>query len=329
MRKLVLSATAILAITLFVASTAVADRDAIVRFATLPPHQPGNPEGIAADPAGNIYAASFDFSGNNVIYVFSRAGHLADTIPLGGHVPLGMQWGPDGKLYVADFGNGSVLQLAPPSHAVMRTYAICAAEAHATPSTCGLNAIAFKGGVLYASDSFGGRIFTLDTTSGASAPWITDDELRPGAHGFPPFGANGLAFDTDGNLYVANTADDRILKITAAKVITHFTESINGADGIAFDTAGRLWVCANQENVLYVLNAAGRVVDIRGSFDGVGKDGAPRGLLFPASIVQSRGSMYVTNTALGFRHFFVDEPAGGPTVFTISRVPLGKDRGGD
>ena len=141
----------------------------------------------------------------------------------------------------------------------------------------------------------------------------------------PGFRREGLAFDAGGNLYVANTADDRILKITPAKVITHFTESINGADGIAFDTVGRLWVCANQENVLYVLDGAGRVVDIRGSFEGIGKDGAPRGLLFPASIVQSRGSMYVTNTDLGFRHFFVDEPAGGPTVFTISRVPLGKD----
>ena len=42
------------------------------------------------------------------------------------------------------------------------------------------------------------------------------------------------------------------------------------------------------------------------------------------SIVQSGDSMYVTNTALDFRHHFAGERP--VTKFTISRVPLGKDR---
>src|SRR5437867_2261394 len=83
------------------AQPATADRG-VKRFATLPAGQPGHPEGIAADAAGNIYAASFDSSGNNRVYVFGRNGQLKDTIDLTGHVPLGMQFGPDAKLYVAD-----------------------------------------------------------------------------------------------------------------------------------------------------------------------------------------------------------------------------------
>jgi sugar lactone lactonase YvrE len=324
MRKLI-ALVAVFALAAFIADShaATADRG-VSRFATLPEGQPGHPEGIAADAAGNIYAASLDFSGTNNIYVFGSNGRLKDTIALNGHVPLGMQFGPDGKLYVADFGNGAVLQLAPPGHAITRTYLVCAGGG----TTCGLNAIAFDGsGLLYVSDSFGGNIFTLDRSTGAVATYIQDEQLRPAPapHGFPGFGANGLAFKgTD--LYVANTADDRILKISAAKTITSFTESINGADGIAWDSAGRLWVCANQENVLYVLNGAGKVLDIIGGFEGV-RDGTPEGLLFPASPVESQGSIYVTNTALDFRHFFADEEP--ITGFTLSRVRLNPSLGND
>ncbi|HEY8824862.1 MAG TPA: NHL repeat-containing protein [Candidatus Limnocylindria bacterium] len=322
MRKLLaLVAVFALAALLTDSAPAAADRG-VSRFATLPENQPGHPEGIAADAAGNIYAASFDFSGVNSIYVFGPNGRLEDTIALNGHVPLGMQFGPDGKLYVADFGNGAVLQLAPPSHAITRTYPVCTGGG----TTCGLNGITFDAaGLLYVSDSFGGNIFTVNTTSGTVGLYVHHDLLTPGNHGFPGFGANGISFrGTD--LYVANTADDRILKISASKVVTTFTESINGADGIAWDSAGRLWVCANQENVLYVLNTEGRVLDIIGGFEGI-KDGTPQGLLFPASVVQSRGSIYVTNTALDFRHFFADETP--ITRFTISRVRLNPSLGDD
>ena len=322
MRKLIVF-VAVLALAAFLADSqsATADRG-VSRFATLPAGQPGHPEGIAADAAGNIYAASFDFSGNNNIYVFGSNGRLKDTIALNGHVPLGMQFGPDGKLYVADFGNGAVLQLAPPGHAITRSYPVCTGAG----TTCGLNAITFdSAGLLYVSDSFGGNVFTVNTTTAAVGLYVHHELLTPVSHAFPGFGANGLAFKgTD--LYIANTADDRILKVSAAKAVTTFVESINGADGIAWDSAGRLWVCANQENVLYVLNGAGRVLDIIGGFEGV-RDGAPEGLLFPASVVQSRESIYVTNTALDFRHFFADESP--ITRFTLSRVRLNPSLGDD
>lgn len=327
MRRLfVVAATLALSSLLLVAQTAVADRG-VSRFATLPPG-PGHPEGIAADAAGNIYAASFESSGDNRIYVFGPNGKLKNTIDLTGHVPLGLQFGPDGNLYVADFGNGKVLQLKPPSFAIT-TYAVGSGSdlCGGAGAGCGLNAIAFDGGgKLYVSDSFGGRVYRGTPGSDILTLYAKDPLLAPGNHGFPPFGANGLAFKgTD--LYVANTADDRILKIAADKTVTTFVESINGADGITFDSAGRLWVCANQENVIYVLTAEGKVLQIIGSFEGVGPDGAPRGLLFPASIVQSRGSMFVTNTALGFRHFFAGETA--VTKFTISRVRLDGSGGDD
>jgi len=302
-----------------------ADRDGVVRFATLPQPGPGFPEGIAADAAGNIFVGTFDFGTANVIHIFGLSGRLRDTVPLSsGVIPLGLAFDGAGSLYAADFANGHVLKFVPPfsaSSTPAATFNVCGGVG----SGCGLNAIAFDAaGDLFVSDSFGGKIFKIDLPGGAVSTFFEDDLLKPGSHGFPPFGANGLAFDGAGDFFIANTADDRILKLDMpAKTLSIFAESINGADGIAFDTLGRLWVAANQGDEVVALNASGRVVARRGSFEGVGPNGAPRGLLFPASIVFSRGSIYVTNLALVLTGAVGDEPEEDVTTFTVSRIPVG------
>ena len=303
---------------------AMADADGVVRFATLPKPGPGFPEGITADPAGRIYVATFDFAQPNVVYIFGRNGRLDETISLpAGVVPLGLEF-HGGKLYVANFSGGSILRYSPPFNSGStpdRNFAVCGGVG----AGCGLNSITFDtAGDLYVSDSFGGIVFKLDLPSGAVTPFVTHDLLKPGNHGFPPFGANGLAFDKgEKNLYVANTADDRILKVdVATRAVTTFAESINGADGITFDSKGRLWVAANQGDHVVALNANGRVVEQVGSFEGIGNDGAARGLLFPASIVISNGFVYVTNLALALTPNAGDEPEEDVTTYTVSRFRL-------
>ena len=303
---------------------AAAHGDEAVRFATLPKPGPGFPEGIAADAAGRIYVSTFDFTTTNVIYVFEPSGSLAATISLPGVVPLGMEFDRKGDLYVANFGGGNILRFRPPFNSgsvPAETFQICGGAG----AGCGLNAITFDNrGDLYVSDSFGGNVFKLTLPNGKVSTFASHDLLRPGSHGFPPFGANGLAFDAAfANLYVANTADDRILKVDVrTKALSTFTESINGADGIAFDAQGRLWVAANQGDELVALNANGRIVERRGSFIGIGPDGTPQGLLFPASIVISGGSIYVTNLALALTPAIGDEPEEDVTTYTVSKVPL-------
>lgn len=308
---------------------AIADDDGVVRFATLPKPGPGFPEGIAADHHGRIFVATFDFSQTNVIYVFDRNGKVDETISLPGVVAIGMEFDGDGNLYVADFFNGDVLKFAPPFNSgsvPAQTFAVCGGVG----AGCGLNALTFDGaGNFYVSDSFGGNVFKI-TPGGVISTFIDGsnplyDDLKPGSHGFPPFGANGLAFDAAGaNLYIANTADDRILKYNVASgALTRFSDSINGADGIAFDHKGRLWVAANQADEVVALNSKGRIVERVGSFQGV-KHGAAKGLLFPASIVISRGHIYVTNLALPLTNEarVGDEPEEDVDTYTVSRFRL-------
>jgi hypothetical protein len=49
----------------------------------------------------------------------------------------------------------------------------------------------------------------------------------------------------------------------------------------------------------------------------------PRGLLFPASIVLSRGSIFVTNLALDLTEAVGDEPEEDVETYTVSRIRLG------
>lgn len=297
------------------------DRNAARRFATLP-DGPGHPEGIAADQAGNIYVATFEFTVPNVIHVFGRNGHLRFTIPLPGSVPLGMEFDSGGRLYVADFGNGRVLRFTPPfsaASAPSAVFSVCGGAG----AGCGLNSITFDAaGDLYVSDSFGGNVFKIDLPGGAVSTFFSDELLKPGSHGFPPFGANGLAF-AGGFLYIANTADDRVLRLhLGTMTLSTFAESINGADGIAFDRRGRLWVAANQADEVVALNANGRVIERLGSFQGIGPDGAPKGLLFPASLVIVGDDIFVTNLALALTGAPGDEPEEDVTRWTVSRIKL-------
>jgi len=112
------------------------------------------------------------------------------------------------------------------------------------------------------------------------------------------------------------------LDLTSRKV-TVFAESINGADGLAFDPAGRLWVAANQADEVVALDGAGRVVARLGEFRGLRVDnGSPDGLLFPASLVIQDGQIFVTNLADAYTDAVGDEPEESVKLWTVSRLAL-------
>jgi hypothetical protein len=81
-------------------------------------------------------------------------------------------------------------------------------------------------------------------------------------------------------------------------------------------------VATNQADHVVALDSRGRIVLKAGEFLGVGADGSPQGLLFPASLVISGGSMYVTNLALPLTPAVGDEPEDFVTRWTVSRFPV-------
>ena len=330
----------------------VRDRTAVIQFATLPDGV-RYPEGITVNPAtGDLFVATFDFGPNaNKLMRFTKNGKLVAVRDFGGTPMLGLAFDPaQGKVYILNMGASKVQRI--PAHfdastpvedvATVPNIGAPGQRTSANPdgsndiTTFGStgfpapNAMVFdRSGNLYLSDSFQGAIFRIDNAKGCNTPCaatlVSHDTLL-GTAGFPPFGANGLALNSDETaLYIANTGDQRVLKMDlATKAVSVFAVSINGADGIAFDDEGRLWVAANQADEIVALNGNGRVIAHLGEFQGIRKDGTPDGLLFPASIVITGDWMYITNLALPLSGLPGAEPEADVTRWTVSRIKMPK-----
>ena len=129
-----------------------------------------------------------------------------------------------------------------------------------------------------------GRVFAVDLATG-EAKLISDDLLFP----------NGLAFDSRGCLFVAETFPSRIVRLDptprgrwSAQVLAH---TVDGApDGIAFDTQDRLWAAVNKSDSVQVFDPSGALVE---RID-TGEGSYPSNLCFGEP-----GTLYVTAAGMG------------------------------
>ncbi|MEN3353518.1 MAG: hypothetical protein V7640_1676 [Betaproteobacteria bacterium] len=322
------------------------DRNAAKQFATLPDGV-RFPEGITANPATReIYVGTFDFGPNsNKLLRFAPNGHLVAQKDFGGTPLLGLAFAA-GKVYIANFGAQQIQRISGTFNAAAAVDVVATfpptppppARTEGNPDgsvdiiTFGANLFAPNGlvfnkaGDLFVSDSFHGAIFRINNAAACTscvATLVKQDPLLATA-GFPPFGANGIAFNSDESvLFIANTGDDRVLKLNMNTLaVTVFAESINGADGLVFDARGRLWVAANQNDEVVALNEKGRIIARLGEFEGIRHDGSPDGLLFPASIVIVGDDMFVTNLALPLTPAIGDEPEEDVSRWTVSRMKV-------
>ena len=278
------------------AQAAMFRQGVVENFADLATASCHNPEGITTDAGGTLYVAGL--SGN--ICVVDGSGQVTRVITVAAGDALLGELFVDGQIYVAD-NNGDFSGAR-----VTRVNVATGAVTVLASGFANTNAFERDGnGTLYVSDSFRGAVYTVNPTTGATALWIQDEALR--SHGFPGFGANGLAFDaTRSNLYIANTGDDRIFRVAVnpngsagtlsifadgatINAAHHTTGALDGADGIVFDASGRLWICANQANEVQILSPSGKSLVKR--FSGTGNNA----MNFPASPVFVGHAMFVAN----------------------------------
>lgn len=281
---------------------------------------PNLPESIAIDNHGNMYVSMVPTHQVRKIAFNGTQSTLAtlSNSTSGARPLLGVAVDNIGNVYAA-------LNDSPGATGVWRITRRGSATLYAgIPSAILLNGLAFdKTGNLYVTDSITGTIYQI-TRNGTVQPWVSGDPLLLGdasaCGGFPfgPLGANGIAFNNNGDAFVLNTSVGEVVRIPAVpggsagtpQLFLGPTCDLKGADGLALDASGNLYVALNIQGKIARIDNDGNMTTIAAS------PGDP--LFFPSALafgtgLATRKQIFITNFApLGGTPGIVTMNAGAP-----------------
>jgi len=235
--------------------------------------------------------------------------------------PTGIGWNTDGSLYVTD-GASTIRKIS--SNGGVTTLA---GSAGTTGTTDGSNSIARFSAPLGLSLDSGGNIYIADTNND-TIRLISNSGVVTTLAGSPPAASvdatgssarfnlpNAVAVDTAGNVYIADSSNQTIRKITPTGVVTTLagTAGLGGsADGtgsnarfsspsaIAIDSNGVLYIADSGNNTIRKISTAGTVSTLagtagqRGSVDSTGSSAR---FDHPTGIAVDRlGTVYVSDS---------------------------------
>ena len=206
----------------------------------------------------------------------------------------GIAFNAQGDLFVASGVFNEVLRIRaadinPQKPGVGQTFAT---------GTTGANGIAFdRQGNLFVSGGRSGIVYRVGPNGGAAEAAA---KIEPHTRTLPDgktqqaIVANGLAIDSKGALYVADSARGAVWKVEmsggkgARPTLLAQSPLLEGADGLGFDADGRLWVTPNERNALVTVTSDGQVRE-------VAKNGSAGPLEFPSAIVFVGNTGYISN----------------------------------
>jgi sugar lactone lactonase YvrE len=219
------------------------------------------PYGLAIDPMGDVYVADYDNGtirkitpGGVVTTLAGTAGVLGSTDGTGAvaqfHWPQGIATDASGNVYVADTDNSTIRSVTPAG--VVTTLA---GQAAAQGSADGMGAAAeFNGPRGIATDA-AGSVYVADTGNETirritPAGTVTTLAGHAGSQGSADGmgaaaefnGPRGIATDATGNVYVGDTGNYAVRRITPAGAVSTIAAMLDSPAGIATDTAGNAYV---------------------------------------------------------------------------------------
>ena len=313
--------------------------------------QLNGPMGVAVDAAGTLYiadqvnnrlrqvpaAGTISTAAGNGANGYTGDGGIATSAEL--YYPCGVTVDPSGSFYIADYQN--VVRKVSPQD-LISTVAGTGAYGFggdggigisATPQVelahpCGM--ALDKGGNLYIADSGNNRIRMVNpsgyiTTVAGSGPGSGNPGFYGGDGGYAIFaGLNspqGVAVDAAGNVYIADTQNNRIRKLTFGSPVGAIITTVAGSGaagfsgdgdlavnaqiyrpfGVALDGAGNLYFTDSFNNRIRKIDANGIITTVAGSgkasFSGDGGPATSATLSFPTGIaVDGSGKIFVADT---------------------------------
>ncbi len=290
------------------------------------------PNNIAIDSSGNIYVAD---TSNNRIRKITPAG-VVTTVAGDGtagfvnatgtsaefNAPQAIAIDSSGNLFVGDTGNNVIRKIT--TSGVVTTFAGSssgyAGSSNGTGTSASFNQLQGltidSSNNIWVADTGNNEIrkvtssavvttFAGSTTAGFTNATGTSARFN---------GLQGLALDSSGNLYVADTANNAIRKVTTGGVVTTLAGSgtagavdglataaqFNGPRGLAVDNGGTVYVADSGNNLVRSIDGSGYVVTVAGSGSAAETDGtgAAAAFNFPNDVeISNTGKIYVTDNA--------------------------------
>jgi len=281
-----------------------------------------NPSGVAVDNVGNVYVAD---SGNKIIRLITSEGAVTTLAGSEGRFsyPFGVAVDSSNNLFVTDTLNNTIWEAM--TNGVLTTLAGSAGQPGTTDGTGSAARFFGPGGLtvdsagnLYVADTgnntirkvtSGGVVTTVAGSAGQSG---SADDIISAARYFLP---NGVAVDGAGNVYVADTYNSTIRKMTSdggvttlagSAGLTGITDGMGGAalfnypSGVAVDSMGNIYVADSGNNTIRKVTSSGMVTTLAGTagLSGI-TDGMGGAALFnyPSGVaVDSMGNVYVADS---------------------------------
>jgi len=303
-------------------------------------HLPG---GLAIDSSGNLFIA--DTGDNTVRKVttngvintiagdgypsYSGDGYLAINAEL--HSPEGVAVDTLGNVYIADTGNAYIRQIAVATgiiNFIAGSGSIGYSGDGGQANVAGLDepwAIALDSANpanIYFTEPEDGRVREITTETGKINTIVGTGNLGFSGDGGPATSAmvrlpTGLAIDSSGNLYIADSLNNRVRKVTGATISTiagsgvmsysgdggsATAAQLNTPEAVAVDSSGNVYIADTVNNVIREISAKGVISTIAGTgtagFGGDGGSATSAQLNSPQGVaVDSSGNVYVADTA--------------------------------
>jgi YVTN family beta-propeller protein len=293
---------------------------------------------VAFDSSGNLWVA--DYYNNRVLefsppftsgmaasLVLGQPGFTSSTgttTATGMKEPFAVTFDQSGNLWVSDMMNNRVLEFVKGSGFTNgQAASVVLGQPNFTASAMATNqtglwepaGVAFdQSGDLWVADMMNSRVleFTPPFTNGMAASTVLGEPSFDTSSGsgrvsqYSMWSPQGVAVDSSGNLWVADTMNSRVLEFTppfangmAASFELGQSARFNGPESLGFDPSGNLWVADSDNNrVLEFAKGSGFTSDQGASL--VLGQSAATSLYIPTGVaVDSSGDVWVSDSGNG------------------------------